>query len=163
MEDIPAEYGEDAFVAMNFQSSVEQRLFNYGNGTQSSPAQRLVDFTRKKESTDLPNCSYVPGIYPAPMHRILPEFIVDRLISGFLSVGKKLHGYLTNEAVVVGVESRTSSPIRIPRDKESLRHPDLVNLFPCGEGAGYAGGIVSAGIDGVNVAVAVSKYLTMEG
>ena len=107
--------------------------------------------------------SYVPGIYPAPMHRILPEFIVDRLISGFLSVGKKLHGYLTNEAVVVGVESRTSSPIRIPRDKESLRHPDLVNLFPCGEGAGYAGGIVSAGIDGVNVAVAVSKYLTMEG
>lgn len=163
LEDIPAEYGDDAFAAMNFQSSVEQRLFNFGDGSQASPAQRLIDFTRRKESKDLPDCSYVPGIYPAPMHKILPAFIVDRLITGFLSVGKKLHGYLTNEAVVVGVESRTSSPIHIPRDKESLSHPDLANLFPCGEGAGYAGGIVSAGIDGVNVAAAISRYLTADG
>lgn len=159
LTDIPEEFGSDDFAALRFQASVEQRLFRNGDGTQCCPAQRLVDFTKRKLSRDLPACSYVPGIYSAPLHELLPEFITNRLISGFISIGKKLKGYLTNDAVIVGVESRTSSPVRIPRDKERLSHPQVENLFPCGEGAGYAGGIVSAGIDGVNVAKAVSAFI----
>lgn len=159
LEDIPKEYGDDTFRALRFQSAIEQNLFRYGNGSQACPAQRLIDFTKRRMSKDLPTCSYVPGIYSAPMHKLLPDFVVNRLIGGFQAVGKKMNGYLTNDAVVVGVESRTSSPVRIPRSKEDLNCPNVSNLFPCGEGAGYAGGIVSAGIDGVNVANALTRIL----
>lgn len=162
LDDIPKEFGRDSFCGMRFQSSVEKKLFRNGDGSQKCPAQRLNDFIQGRTSKDLPECSYVPGIYPAPLHRLLPDFIVRRLQGGFKEVGNRLRGYLTNEAVVVGVESRTSSPIRIPRDKEKLHHPRISNFFPCGEGAGYAGGIVSAGIDGVNVATAVSKILEID-
>lgn len=159
LSDIPEKFGNSTFSALAFQAMVEKSIFNNGDGSQKAPAQRLLDFINKKVSKDLPDCSYVPGIYAAPLHKLLPDFITERLISGFKTVGKKLNGYLTNDAVVVGVESRTSSPIRIPRDKEKLSHPQIANLFPCGEGAGFAGGIVSAGIDGVNVAKGVAVWL----
>ncbi len=159
LNDIPEKFGNSTFSALAFQSAVEMKIFNNGDGSQKAPAQRLIDFIEKKESETLPDCSYVPGIYSAPLHELLPDFITERLIKGFLTIGKKLSGYLTNDAVIVGVESRTSSPVRIPRDREKLNHPQVSNLFPCGEGAGYAGGIVSAGIDGVNVAKGVVSAL----
>ena len=159
LEDIPSKYGDDSFRAMRFQSAIEQSLFHYGDGSQACPAQRLNDFTRQRMSKDLPACSYVPGIYSAPMHKLLPDFVVNRLIGGFQAIGKKMNGYLTNDAVVVGVESRTSSPVRIPRSKDDFNCLNVPNLFPCGEGAGYAGGIVSAGIDGVNVANALTRII----
>ena len=159
LNDIPEQFGQSTFSALAFQASVEKTIFRNGDGSQKAPAQRLLDFINKKISKDLPACSYVPGIYAAPLHKLLPDFITERLIKGFMTVGKKLNGYLTNDAVVVGVESRTSSPVRIPRDKEKLSHPQIANLFPCGEGAGFAGGIVSAGIDGVNVAKGAARWV----
>ena len=117
-----------------------------------APAQRLVDFTNNKVSSSLPACSYLPGIQSAGLSGVLPSFIHRSLIQAFKEFDKKMKGYLTNEAVVVATESRTSSPVRIPRDKDDLTHPQLKNLYPCGEGAGYAGGIVSAAMDGERVA-----------
>ena len=117
-----------------------------------APAQRMVDFTENKVSASLPDCSYLPGIQPSNLARVLPAFVHQSLKEAFIEFGKKMKGYFTNEAVVVATESRTSSPVRIPRDVDTLEHPQVKNLYPCGEGAGYAGGIVSAAMDGERVA-----------
>ncbi len=147
------------FAGLALQKSVEKTLFDFGDGSQKAPAQRLVDFVNKKVSTDLPKTSYIPGIYAAPMHQLLPNFVYDHLQKGVQEFGRKMKRYYTNEAVVVGTESRTSSPIRIPRDKTTYMHDEVVGLFPCGEGAGFAGGIISAALDGQNVAKAVKSFL----
>ncbi len=141
-----------ALAGMFFQRSVEQKAFENGGGKFVAPAQRLVDFIDNKASSSLPDCSYPPGIHSASLKNVLPDFIHKSLRSAFKGFGKKMKGYLTNESVVVATESRTSSPIRIPRDEKSLQHPQIRNLYPCGEGAGYAGGIVSAAMDGERVA-----------
>lgn len=151
------EHGPLAGLA--FQAAVEQKAYiaagNKGEVGQLAPAQRLIDFVKGKTSTNLPDCSYVPGIVSAPLHDILPKAITKRLQEGFTKFGYKMKGYMTNDAVIVGVESRTSSPVKIPRDRETFQHPDIKGLFPCGEGAGYAGGIVSAAIDGEKCADAI--------
>lgn len=139
-------------AALRYQQDVELIAFTAGGKKQSAPAQRLLDFVNGKMSPDLPPCSYQPGIVSAPLHELLPKEISFRLRKAFELVGKNMKGYLTNEAVIVATESRTSSPVRIPRDKVDLHHPQVLNLFPCGEGAGYAGGIISAALDGQNCA-----------
>ncbi|HNJ95246.1 MAG TPA: hypothetical protein PLS65_10750, partial [Ferruginibacter sp.] len=123
-----------------------------GGGHLKAPAQRMADFSNGKTSSSLPACSYQPGLNSVNLEELLPGFIYRSLARGFVEFGKKMKGYFTNDAVVVATESRTSSPVRIPRDNESLAHPQLNNLYPCGEGAGYAGGIVSAAMDGERVA-----------
>jgi uncharacterized FAD-dependent dehydrogenase len=144
-------------AAMHFQAMIEQRACAAAGGTQKAPAQRLVDFVNGKISPSLLETSYQPGLESVDMRTVLPNFIVSALQQGFVDFGKKMKGYFTNDAQVVGVESRTSSPVRIPRDKETLEHPQIKNLFPCGEGAGYAGGIVSAAMDGERCAEAFVK------
>jgi uncharacterized FAD-dependent dehydrogenase len=139
-------------AALRFQQAVEQKAFAAGGGALVAPAQRLVDFTRGILSSSLPDCSYLPGIHSAPLDEVLPPFIHRSLQAAFRAFGNKMKGYFTNEAVVVATESRTSSPVRIPRDGETLAHPQASNLYPCAEGAGYAGGIVSAAMDGERVA-----------
>ena len=145
-------------AGLAFQQSIEKKAYesagNKDNAGQFAPAQRLSDFIKGKVSTSLPNCSYTPGVISAPVHEIIPKAITRRLQEGFTMFGHKMKGYLHPDAIVVGVESRTSSPVKIPRDRETLQHPELKGLFPCGEGAGYAGGIVSAAIDGKNCAAA---------
>ena len=158
MEDVPGSI-EDPFKMLKFQAEIEKLAFNAGGGQLVAPAQRMVDFVNNRLSTDLPTNSYIPGTRAADLTSVLPEFIYKRLQKALPVFGKKMNGYYTNEAILVGVESRTSSPLRIPRDKETLQHPQLLGLYPCGEGAGYAGGIVSAAIDGMNCADAVFKKL----
>ena len=143
---------------MHFQEALEAACWQQGNMQQTAPAQRMVDFTRKKLSYDLPESSYSPGLVSSPLHFWMPPFIANRLSKGFQQFGKTSHGFLTNDAVLIGVETRTSSPVRIVRDNETLQHITVQGLFPCGEGAGYAGGIVSAGIDGERCAEAVAAY-----
>ena len=138
--------------------ALEAACWQQGNMQQTAPAQRMVDFTRKKLSYDLPESSYSPGLVSSPLHFWMPPFIANRLSKGFQQFGKTSHGFLTNDAVLIGVETRTSSPVRIVRDNETLQHITVQGLFPCGEGAGYAGGIVSAGIDGERCAEAVAAY-----
>jgi len=135
-----------------FQQYVERKAFNMGGGKFVAPAQRLVDFCENKVSAALPGCSYLPGIHSASLKEVLPSLIHKNLQKAFREFGKKMKGYLTNEAVVVATESRTSSPVRIPRDEETFQHPQIKNLYPCGEGAGFAGGIVSAAMDGERIA-----------
>jgi uncharacterized FAD-dependent dehydrogenase len=147
------------FAALMLQEEIEQKAFELANETQSAPAQRVTDFVAEKVSSTLPKCSYIPGLTSAPLHKELPPFIALRLRKALFNFDRKMHGYYTEDAVMVGVESRTSSPIRIPRDRETIMHPDITGLFPCGEGAGYAGGIVSAAIDGENCAAAAEKFL----
>lgn len=147
-------------AAMYFQQSVEKKAFEKGGGKFVAPAQRLVDFTENKISSSLPDCSYLPGISSVSLKEVLPGFIHQRLQQGFKEYGKKMKGYLTNDAIVVATESRTSSPIRIPRNPDTLQHPQISNLYPCGEGAGYAGGIVSAAMDGERIATVLSNKLT---
>jgi len=142
----------DALLLMDFQQSVEQKAFNAGGGKFVAPAQRMVDFCNNKSSSDLPNCSYLPGLASANLKEVLPSFIRESLQGALKMFGAKMKGYYTNDAVLVATESRTSSPIRIPRDATTLTHPQLNNLYPCGEGAGYAGGIVSAAMDGQRLA-----------
>lgn len=137
---------------LDFQGDAEKKVWAWGDGTQKSPAQRLTDFVEGKISQSLPEASYIPGIYAAPMHELLPEYIYEKLKHGVEIFGKRMRGYFTSEAQVIGLESRTSAPVRIPRDETTFMHPDVKGLFPCGEGAGYAGGILSAAIDGRNVA-----------
>ena len=144
---------------MRFQEKLEQICWQQGNMRQTAPSQRMVDFTRKKLSYDLPATSYSPGLVSSPLHFWMPSFLSERLSKGFQLFGKSSHGFLTNEAVMIAVETRTSSPVRIVRDKDTLQHLTVEGLFPCGEGAGYAGGIVSAGIDGERCAEAVANYL----
>jgi len=139
-------------AGMYFQEAVEKKAFQAGGGHFVAPAQRMADFVDGRVSQSLPPCSYLPGILSSPLNEVLPGFILTGLRKGFVAFGKKMKGYYTNEAVVVATESRTSSPVRIPRDPNSLQHPVLKNLYPCGEGAGYAGGIVSAAMDGEAVA-----------
>lgn len=142
----------DAMLLMDFQQTVEQKAYNAGGGKFVAPAQRMVDFCNNKVSSDLPSCSYLPGLATANLKEVLPNFIRESLQGALKMFGAKMKGYYTNEAVLVATESRTSSPIRIPRDSTTLTHPQLNNLYPCGEGAGYAGGIVSAAMDGQRLA-----------
>ncbi len=144
---------------MRFQEKLEQICWQQGNMRQTAPAQRMADFTQKKLSYDLPATSYSPGLVSSPLHFWMPPFLSERLSKGFQLFGKSSRGFLTNEAVMIAVETRTSSPVRIVRDKDTLQHLTVEGLFPCGEGAGYAGGIVSAGIDGERCAEAVAHYL----
>ncbi len=146
-------------AAMHFQRSVEQKAFNAGGGKFVAPAQRLVDFANNKVSASLPTCSYLPGVTPTSFKNVLPPFISQRLQAALIEYGKKMKPYYTNEAILVATESRTSSPVRIPRDPQSLNHPQIHNLYPCGEGAGYAGGIVSAAMDGEKLAGMAARVL----
>ena len=151
--------GEGPLAIMHLQEALEATCWQQGNMRQTAPAQRMVDFTRKKLSYDLPASSYSPGLISSPLHFWMPKFISERLSKGFQQFGRSSHGFLTNEAVMIGMETRTSAPVRIVRDNETLQHVTIKGLFPCGEGAGYAGGIVSAGIDGERCADAVAQYL----
>ncbi len=154
-EDFPeyAQYGPLALL--QFQKDVERKMFEY-TGSLKAPAQRMMDFCRRIPSSGLPQTSYHPGAANAPLHELLPEHVSLRLKYAFPEIGnKKMHGYYTNEALLLGVESRTSSPVRIPRDPETLEHTQIAGLYPCGEGAGYAGGIVSSALDGINCAAKI--------
>ena len=144
-------------LLMYFQQAIEKTAFTAGGGKLVAPAQRMVDFCTNKTSMDLPNCSYLPGVHSVDIKNVLPGFISRSLQKGFMAFGKKMRGYYTNEALIVATESRTSSPVRIPRNTETLAHPQVTNLYPCGEGAGYAGGIVSAAMDGERVADMIIK------
>ncbi|MFZ4543833.1 MAG: NAD(P)/FAD-dependent oxidoreductase [Saprospiraceae bacterium] len=159
LEDLQSYASHGVFAGLAFQQHVEQSMFAAGDGSQKAPAQRLTDFVTGKQSSSLPPTSYIPGLLSAPLHQILPADVSARLRMGVQQFGKMMKGYFTEEANVVGTESRTSSPIRIPRDKETYMHPQIKGLFPCGEGAGYAGGIISAAMDGQNVAKAVKSLI----
>lgn len=148
----------DALCMLRFQEELERSCWQQGNMRQTAPAQRMVDFTRSRLSYDLPQSSYAPGLISSPLHFWLPSFVAKRLQKAFETFGKTSHGFLTNEAVLIAVETRTSSPVRILRDASSLQHIRVQGLFPCSEGAGYAGGIVSAGVDGERCAEAVSVF-----
>ena len=155
-----AKDGEQSVLAMmQFQERLEQICWQQANMRQTAPAQRMVDFTRKKLSYDLPVTSYSPGIISSPLHFWMPKFISERLSKGFEMFGRSSRGFLTNDAVMIAVETRTSAPVRIVRDNETLQHVTVEGLFPCGEGAGYAGGIVSAGVDGERCAEAVAAFM----
>ncbi|MBP5483658.1 MAG: NAD(P)/FAD-dependent oxidoreductase [Bacteroidales bacterium] len=156
--DQPAQY-DGPFALMDFQRDVEKAMYKYavehgGKHPFTAPAQRMKDFCRGLVSKDLPKTSYHPGTVSAPLHELLPEHVASRLRKVFPVVERQMHGYYTNEALLLGVESRTSSPIRLPRNPETLEHVDVPDLYPCGEGAGYAGGIVSSAMDGINCATA---------
>lgn len=151
-EDLPEYASHGPLALLQFQKDVETAMFNY-TGSLKAPAQRMMDFCRRVPSSGLPATSYHPGAVPAPLHELLPETVSLRLKYAFPQIGnKKMHGYYTNEALLLGVESRTSSPVRIPRDPDTLEHVQVSGLYPCGEGAGYAGGIVSSALDGINCA-----------
>ena len=152
----------DALKVMTFQEQLEQNCWHQGNMRQTAPAQRMADFVNNRLSYDLPKSSYAPGLISSPLHFWMPEMIAKRLQEGFKIFGKQAHGFLTNEAVMIGVETRTSSPVRIIRNTDTLMHVRIQGLFPCGEGAGYAGGIVSAGVDGERCAEMCAEYLKNE-
>lgn len=144
---------------MYFQEIVEKQCWQQGNMKQTAPAQRMADFVNNRLSYDLPKSSYAPGIISSPLHFWMPSFVSKRLQEGFRTFGKNAHGFLTNEATLIAMETRTSSPVRIIRDRETLQHVRIQGLFPCGEGAGYAGGIVSAGVDGERCAEMCAEYM----
>ena len=151
--------GDSPLRVMDFQEKLEQDCWQQGNMKQTAPAQRMADFVNNRLSYDLPRSSYAPGLISSPLHFWMPKMIAGRLQEGFKKFGKMSHGFLTNEAVLIATETRTSSPVRIVRDPETLQHITLEGLFPCGEGAGYAGGIVSAGVDGERCADVCAQYL----
>lgn len=164
------EYMKDKKIAidsplsmMYFQEMVERKAYTAGGGKFVAPAQRMADFCNDKISDSLPACSYLPGINSTNLRTVLPPFVHTSLQQGFKAFGRKMKGYFTNEAVVVATESRTSSPVRIPRDNDTLQHPQIKNLYPCGEGAGYAGGIVSAAMDGERVAAMIARPKPLKG
>lgn len=161
-EDIPEEFKHYGVIAgLKYQQYVENLAYkNNGGLGQKAPAQRLIDFVKGRVSADLPECSYMPGLISSPLHFWLPEFISSRLREGFQKFDRKMHGYLTNEAVVVGVETRSSAAVRIPRDPETGCHPQIAGLFPAGEGSGYSGGITSSAIDGENAALSVKNWIS---
>ena len=150
---------EDALCMMQFQENLEEMCWQQGNRRQTAPAQRMADFVNNRLSYDLPTSSYALGLISSPLHFWLPPFISKRLQQGFLQFGKMRHGFLTNDAVLIAIETRTSSPVRIIRERETLEHIGVHGLFPCGEGAGYAGGIVSAAIDGERCAEMCAQYI----
>ena len=158
-DDVRRRHGSEALAGLRYQRETEERIFAAGDGSQQAPSQRMIDFVEGRLSGSLPAASYVPGLYSAPLHDLLPAPITARLQKAMLIFGSKKAGFLTNDAVIVGVESRTSAPVRIPRQRTSLEHVGIKNLYPCGEGAGYAGGIVSAALDGQNVAMAVGAKM----
>lgn len=147
---------------MYFQEIVEKQCWQQGNMKQTAPAQRMADFVNNSLSYDLPKSSYAPGLISSPLHFWMPSFVSKRLQEGFKTFGKNAHGFLTNEATLIAMETRTSSPVRIVRDRETLQHVRIQGLFPCGEGAGYAGGIVSAGVDGERCAEMCAEYLKQQ-
>ena len=149
---------EGPLSGMYFQQSIEQQACSLAGGHQTAPAQRMVDFVQGKVSSTLPESSYQPGIVSVSLKEVLPAAVSERLRGAFKAFGQKMKGYYSNEAVLHAVESRTSTPVRIPRNAESLMHEGVNGLFPCGEGAGYAGGIVSAAMDGQKCAEAVARY-----
>lgn len=156
LEDISSISRESSPTSLlDFQKAVEQRAFEAAGNTIDAPSQRLVDFLRHKPSSRLNKSNYMGHCVSAPLHEILPDFVVDSLIQGFKDFDRKMRGFITEEASLLAVESRTSSPVRIPRDKETLQHPQLQGLYPCGEGAGYAGGIVSSALDGIRCVEAI--------
>ena len=148
-----------ALAGLVFQEQLERAARENGGDKQIAPAQRVSDFVAGRRSTSLPITSYVPGLVCSRLDEWMPQFIATALRKGIASFDRRMRGYLTSEAIVVGVESRTSTPVRIPRDKETLMHPEVQGLFPSGEGAGYAGGIISAALDGERIAEAVAKYI----
>lgn len=148
----------DPLLLLQFQQQVEKAAWNAGGGELVAPAQRMVDFVNGKTSPTLPDCSYLPGVRSSALTDVLPPFVADALRAALPEFGRKMKGYYTNEAILVATESRTSSPVRIPRTKE-FHHPQIKNLYPCAEGAGYAGGIVSAAMDGENVAAQIARVL----
>lgn len=154
LEDVPQALS-NPFALLEFQQQIEQQAFRAGGGNLVAPAQRMVDFVEQRVSQSLPQNSYKPGTSSVNLNEVLPAFVHQALRGALPRFGKKMKGYYTNEAILVGVESRTSSPVRLPRDRDSLQHPDVMGLYPCGEGAGYAGGIVSAAIDGINCVDAI--------
>ncbi len=156
-KDLPHYTKDDPFVSLNFQKMVEKACWDAAGKTQQVPAQRLIDFIEGRVSADFPKTSYQPGIVSVDLNKVLPALLTKRLRKAFIAFGKKMKGYYTNEAVIHAPESRTSSPVLIPRDTETLSHPEVKGLYPCGEGAGYAGGIMSAAIDGINCVDAILK------
>lgn len=150
---------DSPLTMMHFQQIVEKQCWQQGNMKQTAPAQRMADFVNNRLSYDLPQSSYAPGLISSPLHFWMPSFVSKRLQEGFKTFGKNAHGFLTNEATLIAMETRTSSPVRILRDRDTLQHVRLQGLFPCGEGAGYAGGIVSAGVDGERCAEMCAEYL----
>jgi uncharacterized protein len=160
LEDLAAWGFHGPMATMEFQEKVERSMFQAGDGSQKAPAQRLTDFSIGKLSADLPKSSYIPGLFSAELGSLLPKPIYEKLKVAIKKFDESFKGYYTEEAVVVGTESRTSSPIKIPRNPSTLMHQDVLGLFPCGEGAGYAGGIISAAMDGQNVACAVSNFMS---
>jgi len=162
-EDLKDYHSHGVFANLMFQQEVEQKVFKSGDGSQKAPALRMTDFVNGNLSASLPSSSYIPGLFPAPLQEILPAFVHDRIKQALKVFGSKMKGYLTEEANVIATESRTSAPIKIPRDDDTLMHPGMAGLFPCGEGAGYAGGIVSAAMDGMRVAHKVQALVTKIG
>lgn len=156
-EHLRAEWGE--LAGLKFQQQFERLARQYGGEHQIAPAQRVADFVAGRASGSLPRTSYIPGVVPSRLDKWMPGFIASSLRAGIATFGRRMRGFLTNEALVVGVESRTSTPVRIPRDAQTLMHPEVAGLFPAGEGAGYAGGIISAALDGERIADAVVNYL----
>jgi len=159
LEDLKNYKDHGSFMGLEFQKEIERNFFKEGDGGQKAPAQRLTDFVNGKLSDTLPESSYIPGIYSADLNNILSKEISSKLREAFSQFGKKMKGYLTEEAIVTGPESRTSSPVRIPRDRLTFEHVQMKGLYPCGEGAGYAGGIISAALDGQNTAKAIAMKL----
>ena len=149
-----------ALAGMEFQKSIEQKAWHLAGQTQKVPAQRMIDFTQNKVSSSIPKTSYVPGTTSVEMGQVFPGFLTQIMREGFTEFGKAIRGYMTNEAILHAPESRTSSPVRIPRDNETLEHPQIKGLYPCGEGAGFAGGIISAAIDGEKCALKIAEVLT---
>ncbi len=150
------------FAGLEFQIEMEKMAHIAGGKSQKAPAQRMIDYVKRRMSSDLPKSSYVPGVTNAPMHELMPKYINEPLRKAFKDFGHKMRGYYSEEAIILGVESRTSSPLRIPRNKESMQHVQIANLYPVGEGAGYAGGIVSSAMDGENAAEKIYRYLSLK-
>jgi uncharacterized FAD-dependent dehydrogenase len=148
--------GRGTLALHHFQEAVERKAYAAGGGKYVAPAQRMTDFVAGRTSSSLPDNSYLRGVNAVNMKEVLPEFVFQTLQGAFKAFGKKMKGYFTEEAILIAPESRTSSPVRIPRDAEQLNHPQINNLYPCGEGAGYAGGIVSAAMDGQKVAISIA-------
>ena len=153
---------DSPLALMSFQERLEEVCWLNGGMRQAAPAQRMNDFVSKRNSSGLPASSYTPGLIASPLHFWMPEFVSSRLREGFRHFGKASKGFLTNEAVMIGVETRTSSPVRILRESDTYQHVTIKGLFPCGEGAGYAGGIVSAAIDGERCAEGAAAWLGVE-
>ncbi|MDE7125432.1 MAG: FAD-binding protein, partial [Muribaculaceae bacterium] len=162
-EDLPEKYSRLGPTGMMaYQEDIEKRFFADGGDNQNAPAQRMTDFVASRMSASLPQTSYAPGIHTARIDKLLPSPIAERLQKGFAEFGRKSRGFLTDKATLIGCETRTSAPVRVPRDAQSLQHISTPGLFPCGEGAGYAGGIVSAAIDGERCAEAVAEFISLQ-